>query len=135
MYDYGDVKETPPSYISAGKRKPVIVCGDFNVAATPMDIKNPEANVKNAGFTPEEREKFRTLLDAGFVDSFRYLHPDQKDAYTWWSYRFGARERNIGWRLDYFLVSEFAKGNITDAKILSDIYGSDHCPVLLEMEI
>lgn len=104
------------------------------MAATALDLKNPKANVHNAGFTEQEREKFQTLLESGFVDSYRYLHPD-KEEYSWWSYRFKAREKNIGWRLDYFLVSEAVKGDIKDAKILTDIYGSDHCPVLLNINI
>lgn len=114
--------------------KPVIICGDFNVAATPMDIKNPKSNVKNAGFTPEERGKFAELLDSGFTDTFRYMHPDEVK-YSWWSYRFKARERNAGWRLDYFLTSDFAKDKIKAADIHTDIMGSDHCPVSLEIDV
>lgn len=114
--------------------KPVVICGDFNVAATPMDIKNPKSNVKNAGFTPEERGKFAELLDSGFTDTFRYMHPDEVK-YSWWSYRFKARERNAGWRLDYFLTSDFAKDKIKAADIHTDIMGSDHCPVSLEIDV
>lgn len=135
IYHYGAIKEAHPSYISTKKRKPIIYCGDLNVAANPIDIKNPKANEHNAGYTIEERTAFKNLLDIGFVDSFRYLYPDQKDAYSWWSYRFNARAKNIGWRLDYFLVSDFAKSKIIDSKILTDVMGSDHCPVSLEMDI
>lgn len=134
MYDGGDIKEAHPSYISTSQRKPIIICGDLNVAATPLDIKNPKSNVGNAGFTPEEREKFQALLQSGFVDTFRYMHPDKQE-FSWWSYMRQARERNIGWRIDYFLLSEFAKESIRDAKILTDVYGSDHAPVLLEVDI
>ena len=134
MYDDGDIKETQPSYISTAKRKPIIVCGDLNVAAMPIDLANPKANEGNPGYSPEERAKFQELLNSGFVDSFRHLHPDKQE-YSWWSYRAKARERNVGWRIDYFLVSDFAKDKITDAKILTDIYGSDHCPVSLELDI
>lgn len=133
---WGEVKEEQPSCKQTGKplRKPVIICGDFNVAATPMDIKNPKSNVKNAGFTPEERGKFAELLDSGFTDTFRYMHPDEVK-YSWWSYRFKARERNAGWRLDYFLTSDFAKDKIEAADIHTDIMGSDHCPVSLEIDV
>ena len=110
------------------------MCGDFNVAAQPIDLKNPKTNTKNAGFTPEERGKFQELLDAGFVDSFRELHPDEVK-YSWWSYRFKAREKNAGWRIDYFLVSDFAKDKIRSAEIHNEIYGSDHCPISLEIDI
>ena len=130
----GDLKDAQPSCTSTFKGKPVIVCGDFNVAATELDIKNPKANVKNAGFTPEEREKFQNLLSSGFTDTYRYLHPDT-EKYSWWSYRFKARERNAGWRLDYFLTSDSIKDKITDAEIHTDIMGSDHCPVSLEINI
>lgn len=132
----GDLKEEQPSCKQTGKplRKPVIICGDFNVAATSMDIKNPKSNVKNAGFTPEERGKFAELLDSGFTDTFRYMHPDEVK-YSWWSYRFKARERNAGWRLDYFLTSDFAKDKIEAADIHTDIMGSDHCPVSLEIDV
>jgi exodeoxyribonuclease-3 len=132
MYDDGDVNESHSSYIS--KRKPVIVCGDLNVAATARDLANPTANRNNAGFTEQERGKFAELLDSGFVDTFRLLHPEEIK-YSWWSYRFKARERNAGWRIDYFLISDFAKGLVTKADILTDVYGSDHCPVLLQVDI
>ena len=132
MYDDGDIKDAHPS--SKHKRKPVIVCGDLNVAATALDLKNPKANVKNAGFTVEEREKFAQLLDSGFVDTFRHLYPD-KEKYSWWSYRFNSRAKNAGWRIDYFLMSEFAKEHIKDAEILTEIMGSDHCPVSLDIDI
>lgn len=111
------------------KKKSVVVCGDFNVAHTPMDIKNAKQNVGNAGFTEEEREKFTELLNCGFIDVYRYYHPDIKDAYTWWSYMKGVRERNIGWRIDYFLVSVRFINHIVDSIIYSEVYGSDHCPV------
>ncbi len=117
------------------KKKPVIVCGDMNVAHKDIDLKNPSSNHQNPGFTDEEREKFQTLLDSGFVDSFRYKYPDLEEAYSWWSYRFNSRERNAGWRIDYFLVSEEAKDKIVDAKIHTEIYGSDHCPVELEINL
>lgn len=115
-------------------KKPVIICGDLNVAHKEIDIKNPASNRKNAGFTDEERAKMTELLDQGFVDSFRHFYPDKKDAYSWWSYFSNARERNIGWRIDYFLVSDRLKESLTDAAILSEIIGSDHCPVTLELK-
>ncbi len=122
-------------YLSGLKeKKTVIVCGDLNVAHTEIDLKNPKTNRKNAGFTDEERGKLTELLESGFVDSFRYLYPDVEGAYSWWSYRFRAREKNAGWRIDYFLVSEDGKEKIKEAKIHSDVYGSDHCPVSLEWE-
>lgn len=111
------------------KRKPVIVCGDLNVAHKEIDLKNPATNQKNAGFSPQERQKMTELLDAGFVDTFRHLYPDKEEAYTWWSYMFNARQNNVGWRIDYFLVSERLKNNIEDALIYDDVLGSDHCPV------
>ena len=114
--------------------KPVIFCGDLNVAATEMDIKNAKANEKNAGFTKEEREKFAVIKEKGFVDSFRMLYPDTV-TYSWWSYRFQARQRNAGWRLDYFMVSESLKDAVADAKIHTEIFGSDHCPVELDLEV
>ena len=114
-------------------KKPVIVCGDLNVAHKEIDLKNPKTNRGNAGFTDEEREKFTMLLESGFVDSFRYLYPDKENEYTWWSYMMKAREKNIGWRIDYFIVSERVKDKIKDAKILSEVMGSDHCPVTLEI--
>ena len=113
--------------------KPVIACGDMNVAHNEIDLKNPQANVGNAGFSFEEREKFSELLNAGFTDSFRFLYPDRRDAYSWWSYRAAARERNVGWRIDYFVVSDRLRDNIKDAYILPEIQGSDHCPVGLDM--
>ncbi|MCR5836603.1 MAG: exodeoxyribonuclease III [Lachnospiraceae bacterium] len=117
------------------KKKPVIVCGDMNVAHKEIDLKNPKTNRKNAGFTDEEREKMTTLLDAGFIDTFRYFYPDREGIYSWWSYRFKAREKNSGWRIDYFLVSERLKDKIKSADIHTDIMGSDHCPVELQIEI
>ena len=113
--------------------KPVIVCGDMNVAHEEIDLKNAKANVGNPGFSDEERAKFTELLAAGFTDSFRYLYPDRRDAYSWWSYRAAARERNVGWRIDYFVVSDRLRDNIKDAYILPEITGSDHCPVGLDM--
>jgi len=115
--------------------KPVIICGDLNVAHKEIDLKNPESNRRNAGFTDEEREKMTILLQSGFTDSFRYLYPDKTDAYTWWSYMFNAREKNIGWRIDYFLVSDRIRDKIRDAGMFSEVYGSDHCPVFLEIDI
>lgn len=116
------------------EKKPVIVTGDMNVAHKEIDLKNSKTNRKNAGFTDEEREKFTELLNAGFVDTYRYFHPDTEGVYSWWSYRFKAREKNAGWRIDYFVVSEALKGRLKDAKILTDVMGSDHCPVVLELE-
>ncbi len=115
------------------KSKPVIVCGDMNVAHEEIDLKNPATNHLNPGFSDEEREKFTELLDAGFIDTFRSLYPDRTDAYSWWSYRAAARQRNVGWRIDYFVVSERLRGNIKDAYILPEVMGSDHCPVGLDM--
>ena len=114
--------------------KSVVVCGDLNVAHQEIDLKNPKTNRRNAGFTDEEREKMTTLLSSGFVDSYRYLYPDKENVYYWWSYRFSAREKNAGWRIDYFLVSEDAKERIEEAQIHTDIYGSDHCPVSLSFK-
>ena len=114
--------------------KPVVVCGDLNVAHTEIDLKNPKTNTKNAGFTPEERAKMTELLSAGFVDSWRYFNPEVEGVYSWWSYRFKAREKNAGWRIDYFLVSEKLKDRMKGADILTEIMGSDHCPVVLELE-
>lgn len=114
--------------------KPVIVCGDMNVAHKEIDLKNPKTNRRNAGFTDEEREKMTALLDAGFTDTFRHFYPDLEGAYSWWSYRFKAREKNAGWRIDYFLVSNRFANRVKDARILSDVFGSDHCPVLIEVE-
>ena len=115
------------------KKKPVIVCGDLNVAHQEIDLKNPKTNRKNAGFTDEEREKMTTLLNAGFTDTWRFFNPDVTDVYSWWSYRFKAREKNAGWRIDYFLVSNRLQAQLTDAKIHTDIYGSDHCPVEVDV--
>lgn len=117
------------------KDKPVIVCGDMNVAHNEIDLKNPKTNRRNAGFTDEEREKMTELLQAGFVDTFRYFYPDREQIYSWWSYRFKAREKNAGWRIDYFLVSEDIKDKLVDAKIHTEIYGSDHCPVELDVNL
>lgn len=113
------------------KVKPVIVCGDMNVAHKEIDLKNPKANIKNAGFSLEERNKFTELLDSGFVDTYRYFYPNKEGMYSWWSYRFNARIRNAGWRIDYFCISERLKGNIISADIHSEVLGSDHCPVEL----
>lgn len=113
--------------------KPVILCGDLNVAHEEIDLKNPKSNHKNAGFSDEEREKMTQLLNSGFTDTFRYLYPTTTDAYSWWSYMFKAREKNVGWRIDYFLVSNSIKENIKDARIHSQIFGSDHCPVELDI--
>lgn len=117
------------------KKKPVIICGDLNVAHNEIDLKNPKTNRRNAGFTDEERGKFGKLLDAGFTDTFRHLYPDKEGIYSWWSYRFNARKNNAGWRIDYFLVSNRIADKIKEAKIHTDIMGSDHCPVSLEIEI
>lgn len=117
------------------KKKPVIICGDLNVAHKEIDLKNPKTNRRNAGFTDEERDKFGKLLDAGFTDTFRHLYPDQEGIYSWWSYRFNARNNNAGWRIDYFLVSDRIADKIKEAKIHTDIMGSDHCPVSLEIDI
>ena len=117
----------------ASKGKGVIVCGDLNVAHKEIDLKNPSSNRKNPGFTDEERSQFTNLLNAGFTDTFRYFYPDRKDIYSWWSYRFQARERNSGWRIDYFVVSDDLKPRLADAKIHTEIYGSDHCPVELTL--
>ena len=119
--------------IGLDKKKPVIVCGDMNVAHQEIDLKNPKSNRKNAGFTDEERAKFSELLKAGFVDTFRYFYPDMENIYSWWSYRFQAREKNAGWRIDYFIVSERLKAQLAEAKIHTDIYGSDHCPVEVDI--
>ena len=116
-------------------KKPVIVCGDMNVAHKEIDLKNPGPNRGSAGFTDEEREKFTKLLESGFTDTFRHLHPDLVGAYSWWSYRFKARQNNAGWRIDYFLVSDRIKDKIVTASILPEVMGSDHCPVMLEIEL
>ena len=116
------------------QKKPVIICGDLNVAHKEIDLKNPKSNRRNAGFTDEERGKFTELLGAGFIDTFRFFHPDQVDIYSWWSYRFKARERNSGWRIDYFIASERLAPRLRSASIHTEIYGSDHCPVELILE-
>ena len=122
------------AYLKAlDEKKTVIFCGDLNVAHKEIDLKNPDTNHHNAGFTDEERGKFTALLEAGFTDSFRYLYPEAKDAYSWWSYRMRARERNAGWRIDYFCVSDRIKEQIKEAKIHAEVFGSDHCPVALEI--
>lgn len=117
------------------KKKPVIVCGDLNVAHKEIDLKNPKTNRKNAGFSDEEREKMTKLLESGFVDSFRYFYPNKTDIYSWWSYRFSARAKNAGWRIDYFLVSDRIKENMKGAEIHTEILGSDHCPILLNIDL
>ena len=116
------------------KNKPVVYCGDLNVAHKEIDLKNPKNNRKNAGFTDEERGKMTQLLDNGFTDTFRYFYPDKIECYSWWSYQFKARERNAGWRIDYFIVSKELEPMLIDSKIHSDITGSDHCPVELDIE-
>ena len=121
--------------LKLNESKPVIMCGDLNVAHQEIDLKNPKTNRRNAGFTDEERNKMTELLNAGFTDTFRYKYPDVEGKYSWWSYMFHAREKNAGWRIDYFIVSNSIKDNIEDAKILDDIYGSDHCPVELDINI
>ncbi len=120
--------------LSLDARKPVVVCGDMNVAHKEIDLKNPATNRRNAGFTDEEREKMSTLLGSGFVDTFRHFYPDATGRYSWWSYRFHAREKNVGWRIDYFLVSSRLVPRLKSADICSDVLGSDHCPVVLEMD-
>ena len=120
--------------VELDKKKPVIVCGDLNVAHQEIDLKNPKSNRRNAGFTDEERGKFQELLDAGFIDTFRYFYPDQRDIYSWWSYRFRARERNSGWRIDYFVTSQRLAPQLASAKIHTEIFGSDHCPVELVLK-
>lgn len=122
------------AYLQAlDQKKPVIVCGDMNVAHKEIDLKNPKTNRKNAGFTDEERAKMTELLSAGFVDTFRHFYPEVEGVYSWWSYRFKAREKNAGWRIDYFLVSERFIDRVKDARILTDVFGSDHCPVVIEL--
>ncbi len=116
------------------EKKPVVLCGDLNVAHTEIDLKNPKTNRKNAGFTDEEREKMTNLLQHGFIDTYRYFYPDQEGVYSWWSYRFKAREKNAGWRIDYFIVSEALKDRLVSAKIHTEVMGSDHCPVELVLE-
>lgn len=117
------------------KKKPIILCGDLNVAHNEIDLKNPKTNRKNAGFSDEEREKMTILLNSGFTDSFRYLYPDKEGIYSWWSYRFNARKNNAGWRIDYFITSDSIKDKIIDSKIHTDIMGSDHCPVELDIDL
>lgn len=117
------------------EKKPVIFCGDLNVAHKEIDLKNPKTNRKNAGFTDEEREKFSVILSHGYIDTFRYFYPEQEQIYSWWSYRFKAREKNAGWRIDYFIVSENLKDKLADAKIHTEVIGSDHCPVELDIEL
>ena len=119
---------------SLDEKKPVIYCGDLNVAHQEIDLKNPKTNRKNAGFTDEERSKMTTVLTSGFVDTFRYFYPDAVGIYSWWSYRFRAREKNAGWRIDYFIVSERLKDRLEDASIHTEIFGSDHCPVELDLK-
>lgn len=121
--------------IKLDKEKPVIYCGDLNVAHEEIDLKNPKTNTNNAGFTIEERTKMTKLLESGFVDTFRFLYPDKEDAYTWWSYMFHAREKNVGWRIDYFITSKSISNKIVRSTIYSDILGSDHCPIGLEINI
>lgn len=118
-----------------GQSKPVLICGDLNVAHKEIDLKNPKTNRMNAGFTDQEREKFQLLLDAGFIDTFRYFYPEQTNIYSWWSYRFKAREKNAGWRIDYFLASASLADKLKEAKIHTEIFGSDHCPVEVTVEI
>lgn len=119
---------------SLDEKKPVVLCGDLNVAHNEIDLKNPKTNRKNAGFTDEERTKLTELLEAGFIDTFRYFYPDREGIYSWWSYRFKAREKNAGWRIDYFIVSERLRSRLVSADIHTDIFGSDHCPVELVIE-
>ena len=120
---------------SLDERKPVVVCGDLNVAHKEIDLKNPKSNRRNAGFTDEEREKFSLLLEAGFTDTFRYFYPDKEDIYSWWSYRFKAREKNAGWRIDYFLASNRLQPQLRSAAIHTEIFGSDHCPVEVNIDL
>ena len=117
------------------ERKPVILCGDLNVAHEEIDLKNPKTNRKNAGFSDEERAKMTTLLGSGFTDTFRYFYPDAEQIYSWWSYRFKAREKNAGWRIDYFITSERLNPRLIDAKIHTEVFGSDHCPVELTIDL
>jgi exodeoxyribonuclease-3 len=121
--------------LSLDKHKPVVYCGDLNVAHEEIDLKNPKTNRQNAGFSDQEREKMTVLLSSGFTDTFRFLYPDAHDVYSWWSYRFHAREKNAGWRIDYFIVSDRLRDKIKRAEILTEVTGSDHCPVLLELDI
>ena len=121
--------------VGLDEKKPVIICGDLNVAHKEIDLKNPKTNTKNAGFTQEERDKMTQLQEAGFIDSWRHFYPDLEGVYSWWSYRFKAREKNAGWRIDYFITSAGLDNKLTDAKIHTDIFGSDHCPVELTIEL
>ncbi len=121
--------------VSLDRKKPVVVCGDMNVAHQEIDLKNPKSNQQNAGFTPQEREKMTALLSAGFTDTFRFLYPDRKEIYSWWSYMFHARENNAGWRIDYFLVSDRLRDRIREADIRTEVLGSDHCPVTLTLDL
>ena len=121
--------------VGLAAQKPVVTCGDFNVAHQEIDLKNPKSNRGNAGFSDEERDSFGALLDAGFTDTFRAQHPDATGAYSWWSYRFNARKNNAGWRIDYFLVSDDVADRVADASIHSDVFGSDHCPVELQIDL
>ena len=121
--------------LKLNETKPVIMCGDLNVAHKEIDLKNPKTNRHNAGFTDEERNKMTKLLNSGFTDSFRYLYPEKENIYSWWSYMFHAREKNAGWRIDYFIVSKLIETKIKEAKIYTEILGSDHCPVGLEIKI
>ena len=121
--------------LELAQTKPVVVCGDMNVAHNEIDLKNPSTNRRNAGFTDEERGKFTLLLESGFTDTFRFFYPDLAGAYSWWSYRFHAREKNAGWRIDYFLVSAGLRDKLTGASIHNEIFGSDHCPVELELSL
>ena len=132
--DEGNTDESDPETSLSGTAKPVIVCGDMNVAHEEIDLKNPKTNRKNAGFSDEERAKMTELLGSGFIDTFRYFYPDVEGVYSWWSYRFNARKNNAGWRIDYFLTSRELEPRLKDARILTDVYGSDHCPVVLDWE-
>ena len=134
MYDGGDINDAHSSYISTAKRKPIIICGDLNVAASEIDLKNPQANRNNAGFTDKEREAFQKLLGCGFVDAYRYLHPDKVE-YSWWSYMRNARANNAGWRIDYFLISDWAADKIRECRIDTYVMGSDHAPVVLDIDL
>jgi exodeoxyribonuclease III len=118
---------------SLDKKKPVVMCGDLNVAHNEIDLKNPSSNRRNAGFTDEERNKFTKLLEAGFIDVYRYFYPEEKDKYTWWSYRFNARSRNAGWRIDYFVISKRFIDRVKSIRIMDEVLGSDHCPVIMEI--
>ena len=135
--DYRMIWEDAFKYylVELDKKKPVIVCGDLNVAHKEIDLKNPKTNTRNAGFTIEERDKFTNLLGAGFTDTFRYFYPDVTGIYSWWSYRFKAREKNAGWRIDYFVTSSSLNDKLEDAKIHTEVFGSDHCPVELKINI